>query len=134
MSCSSNQEPRFLATVTGQTSVDSTLMQLMLTFASCCLVPTIKNSVLSSLYRYVETPVSKRVRTSELNSGMNVIEISTNIFKRSGPPVKIMKISSIYLHGVSESVSFEHTKKKAGISDLRVLYKSGRAGAKKDLW
>ena len=33
---------RFLATVTGQTSVDPTLMQLMLTFASCCLVPIIK--------------------------------------------------------------------------------------------
>ena len=56
-------------------------MQLMLTFASCCLVPTIKNSVLSSLYRFVETPVSKRVRTSELNSGMNVIEIINEYFQ-----------------------------------------------------
>ena len=45
MSCSSNHDPRVLATVTGQTSVDPTLMQLMLTFASCCLVSIIKNSV-----------------------------------------------------------------------------------------
>ena len=48
MICSSNHEPRFLATVTGQISVDPTLMQLMLTLASYCLVPIIKNSVLSS--------------------------------------------------------------------------------------
>ena len=50
VSCSSNHEPtcRFIATVTGQTSVDPTLMQLMLNFASCCRVPKIKNSVLSS--------------------------------------------------------------------------------------
>ena len=47
VSCSSNHEPRFLAIVTGQTSVDRTLLQfwMMITFASCCLVPIIKNSV-----------------------------------------------------------------------------------------
>ena len=45
VSCSSNHDPSVLATVTGQTSVDPTLMQLMLIFDSCCLVSIIKNSV-----------------------------------------------------------------------------------------
>ena len=54
-----------------------------------------------------------------------------NIFKRSGPPVKIMKISSIYLRGVSESVSFEHTKKKASISDLGYCISQGERGPRR---
>ena len=44
MRCLSNHEPRFLSAVIGQTSVDPTLMQLMLTLASCRLVPIIKHS------------------------------------------------------------------------------------------
>ena len=60
------------------------------------------------------------MRASELDSGMNVIEIIDEYFQKSGPSVQIIKYHQyiftmcvrLPIRGVSESVSFEHTKKK----------------------
>ena len=57
---------------------------------------------------------------SELDSGMNVTEIIDEYFQKSGPSVQIIKYHQyiftmcvrLPIRGVSESVSFEHTKKK----------------------
>ena len=48
LSCPSNQQPRFLTLLVGAMLLSPTCMESMLTLASCCLVPMILNSVLSS--------------------------------------------------------------------------------------
>ena len=48
LSCPSNQRPRFLTLLVGAMLLSPTCMEYMLTLASCCLVPMILNSVLSS--------------------------------------------------------------------------------------
>ena len=63
----SSQHPRFLTSEDEETSTVPTLIESMLTFASCCLVPITKNSVLSSFIfkRFIfETTTTK---SSEYN-------------------------------------------------------------------
>ena len=48
LSCPSNQQPRFLTLLVGAMLLSPTCMESMLTLASCCLIPMILNSVLSS--------------------------------------------------------------------------------------
>ena len=48
LSCPSNQQPGFLTLLVGVMLLSLTCMESMLTLASCCLVPMIMNSVLSS--------------------------------------------------------------------------------------
>ena len=46
--CSLNQNPRFFTDVTGTILVSPTQRLSMFTFANCCLVPVMMNSVLLS--------------------------------------------------------------------------------------
>jgi len=78
------------------------------------------------------------VTTSELNSGMNVIEIIDEYFQTirtfcpdHGNIIDISPPCVRLPRGVSESVSFEHTKKKVRISDLGYCISQGERGPRR---
>ena len=75
----SSQHPRFLTSEDEETSTLPTLIESMLTFSSCCLVPITKNSVLSSF-------IFKR---SFYPFGAILLQTKANCFKRMHRLVRI---------------------------------------------